>query len=77
LNRTFRAEKVHGEEKLATTACLSMQYFGFYAQALHGVTCLQITATGKTRTVASAAGATKEYGRLFWNDWSPRLILNG
>jgi len=77
LNHTFLVEKGYGEEKLVITGYLSMPYSGSYAQELHGVICLQITAIGKTRTVASAAGATREYGRLFWNSWSRRLILNG
>jgi len=64
----FLVEKEYGEEKLVITDYLSMRYSGFYAQVLHGVICLQITAAGKTLTDVSVAGAIKEFGRLFWND---------
>jgi hypothetical protein len=77
LNRTSLAEKGLGEEKLVITDCLSMQCSGFYAQVLHGVIYLQIMAVGKTLTVVFVAGATKEYGRIFWSSWLSNLTTNG
>jgi len=76
-NPFSQAEKEHGEEKLVITDYLSMPYFGFCAQGLHGVIYLQTMATGKTRTVVFVVGATKVSGKLFWNNWSSNLISSG
>jgi hypothetical protein len=50
----------------ATTADLSMRYFGFCVLALHGEIYLQIMGTGKIRTGGFADGETKEFGSGFW-----------
>ena len=54
-----------GAATLATTANLSMRYFGFYERGHLGVIYRQVMEIGKLPTDAFAAGAIKEFGRSF------------
>ena len=55
-----------GVATLATTGNLSMRCFGFYERGHLGAICLRVTKIGKIPTDAFSAGATKEFGRIFW-----------
>ena len=54
-----------GVATLATTANLSMRYFGFYERGHLGVICHRVTEIGKILTGVFAVGVTKEFGRNY------------
>src|SRR3954469_25534408 len=62
-----RVVGAHGAGLPTTTAALSTRCSGSCARALRGAICRRITATGKTRIAAFAAGVTKAYGKRFWS----------
>ena len=63
-----RGAREPGAATLATTGNLSMRYFGFYERGHLGVIYRQVMEIGKIPIDVFAAGATKEFGRIFlWN----------
>ena len=63
-----RGARELGAATLATTGNLSMRYFGFYERGHLGVIYRQAMEIEKIPIDVFAAGATKEFGRIFlWN----------
>ena len=64
-NFCYRGVRELGAATLATTANLSMRYFGFYERGHLGVICHRVTEIGKILTGVFAVGVTKEFGRNY------------